>query len=63
MIVISDTSCLCYLARLECAQVLEVIFGKVIVPTAVAAKFERLLALGFRANPLLVETLLKEVGE
>ncbi len=38
MIVISDTSCLCYLARLECAQVLEAIFGKVIVPAAVASE-------------------------
>jgi uncharacterized protein len=27
------------------------------------AEFEKLLALGFRANRLLVETLLKEVGE
>lgn len=26
-------------------------------------EFERLLALGFRASPMLVETLLKEVGE
>ena len=38
MIVISDTSCLCYLARLDCARILEVMFGRVIVPAAVAAE-------------------------
>ena len=38
MIVISDTSCLCYLARLGHASVLEALFGSVLIPPAVAAE-------------------------
>lgn len=38
MIVIADTSCLCYLARLGCASVLENLYGEVIIPPAVASE-------------------------
>lgn len=38
MIIVSDTSCLCYLARLNLESVLEAMYGHVIVPPAVAAE-------------------------
>ena len=38
MIVISDTSCLCYLARLGCAAVLEKLYDQVFIPPTVAAE-------------------------
>ena len=47
VIVISDTSCLCYLARLGCPQVLERLFMRVILPPAVAAE----LMAGVIAHP------------
>lgn len=53
MIVVSDTSCLCYLARLHCAPVLSSLFGKVMIPPAVAAE----LLAGVVAHPEIDEVL------
>lgn len=53
MIVVSDTSCLCYLARLRCASVLTALFGKVIIPPAVAAE----LLAGLAAHPEIDDVL------
>ena len=38
MIVISDTSCLFYLVRLQCVEILPAMFGEIIVPPKVAAE-------------------------
>jgi predicted nucleic acid-binding protein len=38
VIVVADTSCLCYLARLELESVLESLYGSVMIPPAVAAE-------------------------
>lgn len=47
MIVVSDTSCLCYLARLRLESVLEALYGSVVIPPAVASE----LLAGVAAHP------------
>ncbi|MFZ4767417.1 MAG: hypothetical protein ACOYMN_20890 [Roseimicrobium sp.] len=47
MIVVSDTSSLCYLARLGQLDILHRLFGEVVVPPAVASE----LALGTSTFP------------
>lgn len=38
MIIISDTSCLCYLARLQLLELMPMLFSEIIIPPAVAAE-------------------------
>ncbi len=47
MIVVSDTSCLCYLARLRLESVLGALYGTVVIPPAVASE----LLAGTAAHP------------